>query len=253
MGAFDGKVVLITGATAGMGRTTAVAFAEQGAKVAHCGRRAEEGAETNRLIEAAGGQGLFIHADVSRAAEVEAMIAQIEKTFGRLDFAFNNAAVGTQYTALANQTEEDYDRAMSVNLKGVWLCMKYQIPAILRAGGGAIVNNSSVGGIVGLAGLAIYTATKHGVIALTKSAALDYAKQNLRINAVLPGLVMTEMVASTMGGLERGNEIAALRQPIGRATTAEEIASTVMWLCSPGSSGITGQSISVDGGRTATA
>ena len=252
MGNFGGKVALITGGTAGMGLVTAIAFAKQGATAVVCGRRAAEGAEAVRAIEQAGGEGVFIRCDVTKAAEVESMIKRIETTCGRLDFAFNNAGVPARYLPVEQQTEEEFDQVTAINLKGVWLCMKYEIPAVLRTGGGAIVNNSSVGGLIGLAGMAIYNATKHGVLGMTKSAALDYAKKGIRINAVCPGIIQTEMAASSMGGREAVQKLAATRHPIGRAGESAEVADAVLWLCSPQSSMLIGQSIALDGGRTIT-
>jgi NAD(P)-dependent dehydrogenase (short-subunit alcohol dehydrogenase family) len=252
MGTFDGKVALVTGGTAGMGLVTAVAFAKQRAKVVVCGRREAEGVEALRLIKQAGGEGLFIRCDVTKASDVETMIDRIEATYGRLDIAFNNAGVGAKYLPIEQQTEEEFDRVTAINLKGVWLCMKHEIPAILRAGGGAIVNNSSVGGLIGLAGMGIYNATKHGVLGLTKSAAIDYAKKGIRINAVCPGIIQTEMAASSMGGREAVQKLGAARHPIGRAGESEEVADAVLWLCSPQSSMLIGQAIALDGGRTIT-
>jgi NAD(P)-dependent dehydrogenase (short-subunit alcohol dehydrogenase family) len=249
---FKGKVALVTGGSAGIGQVTAIAFAKQGAKVAICGRREEQGAEALRRIKDAGSEALFVRCDVSKSADVQAMVRRVEETFGRLDFAFNNAGVGTQYVPIDQQTEEDFDQAMAINLKGVWLSMKYQAPAILRAGGGAIVNNASVGAHIGLSGLAIYNATKHGVIGLTKSAAMDYAKKGLRINSVSPGITLTDMTNSSMGGQENAQKVAALRHPMGRAGEPEEIANAVVWLCSSGSSFMTGHDLALDGGRTAT-
>ena len=253
MSIFDGKIALVTGGTSGIGRSAATAFAKEGAKVIVSGRREEEGQATVRLIKEVGAEGLFIRCDVSKAGEVEAMIRQIEATYGRLDFAFNNAGVAPESAPLAEQKEEEFDRTIAINLKGVWLSMKYEIPAILRAGSGAIVNNASMGGLVAFPGIAPYNATKHGVLGLTKSAALDYAKTGLRINAVCPGLIATDMLADMMGGWDAMQKASAERQPIGRAGEPEEIASAVIWLCSPGASLMTGQHIVLDGGMTATA
>lgn len=250
---FNGKIALVTGGTSGIGRAAAVAFAREGAKVVVSGRREAEGNETVGLIRQAGAEGLFVRCDVSKPTEVEAMIRQVEETYGRLNFAFNNAGVAPKNAPLAEQEEDEFDQTVAINLKGVWLSMKYEIPAILRAGGGAIVNNASMGGLVAFPGIAPYNATKHGVLGLTKSAALDYAKQGLRINAVCPGLIATDMLAGMMGGKEAMQKGSAERQPIGRAGEPEEIASAVIWLCSPGASLMTGHHLVLDGGMTATA
>jgi NAD(P)-dependent dehydrogenase (short-subunit alcohol dehydrogenase family) len=254
MSEFKGKVVLVTGGTAGIGKVTAVEFAKQGAKVIVTGRREKEGADAVSAINAAGGEGLYIQCDVSKTKDVQRLMQTIEDKFGRLDIAFNNAGVSKPYQPVHEQTEEDFDQCVAINLKGVWLCMRYEIPLMLKQGGGGyIVNNSSVGGLVGLAGLSIYNATKHGVIGLTRSAALDYAKQGIRINAVCPGIIQTEMTIQAMGGVDGLNAAAAVRQPIGRAGKGEEIASAVMWLCTPGAGLMVGAALALDGGRTITA
>ena len=253
MSLFHGKIALVTGGTSGIGRAAAVAFAKEGAKVVVSGRREEEGKETVRLIQQVGAEGRFVRCDVSKAIEVEAMVRQLEEAYGRLDFAFNNAGVAPKNAPLAEQAEEEFDKTIAINLKGVWLSMKYEIPAILKAGGGAIVNNASMGGLVAFPGIAPYNATKHGVLGLTKSAALDYAKTGLRINAVCPGLIATDMLAGMMGGWDAMQKASAEMQPIGRAGEPEEIASAVVWLCSPGASLMTGHHLVLDGGMTATA
>ena len=252
MSEFAGKVVLVTGATAGIGKVTAVEFARAGAKVAVTGRREELGAETVRLIEQAGGEGLFVACDGTRDEDVRRVIERIDEAWGRLDVAFNNAGIGARYVPLADQSEEEFDAVMAINVKGVWLSMKHEIPLMLRSGGGSIINNSSVGGLIGLAGMGIYNSSKHAVIGMTKSAAIDYCKQGIRVNAVCPGIIITEMAMEMMGGRDGVNEAGGTRQPMGRAGESEEIASTVMWLASSASSFVTGQSIAVDGGRTAT-
>ena len=253
MDTFQDKVILITGGTSGIGQAAAVAFAKQGAKVAISGRREQEGQKVVQLVQETGTDGLFVRCDVSNPADVEAMVRQVENTYGRLDFAFNNAGVAPKHAPLADQTEEEFDQTVAINLKGVWLCMKYEIPAILKAGGGAIVNNASMGGLVAFPGIAPYNATKHGVLGLTKSAALDYAKKGVRINAVCPGLIATDMLADMMGGWEAMQKASAEMQPIGRAGEPAEIASAVVWLCSPHASLVTGSHITLDGGMTATA
>ena len=251
MAMFTGKVALITGGTGGIGRAAAVAFAGEGAAVAVSGRRRTEGDETVRLIREAGVDGLFVQCDVSRSAEVAAMVAEVETKFGRLDFAFNNAGIAPPMAPLHEQDEADSDRTIAVNLKGVWLSMKHEVPAILRAGGGAIVNNSSMGGLIAYPGFGIYHATKHGVLGLTKSAALDYARQNVRVTAVCPGLILTDMMTQLSGGEEEAREFSK-RQPIGRGGTPEEIAAAVVWLCSPAAALMTGHHLTLDGGLTTT-
>ena len=251
MAMFTGKVALITGGTGGIGRAAAVAFAGEGAAVAVSGRRRTEGDETVRLVREAGVDGLFVQCDVSRSAEVAAMVAEVETKFGRLDFAFNNAGIAPPMVPVHEQDEADFDRTIAVNLKGVWLSMKHEVPAILRAGGGAIVNNSSMGGLIAYPGFGICHATKHGVLGLTKSATLDYARQNVRVTAVCPGLILTDMMTQLAGGEDEAREFSK-RQPIGRGGTPEEIAAAVVWLCSPAAALMTGHHLTLDGGLTTT-
>ena len=209
-----GKVALVTGGTSGIGRDTAVLFAKAGAKVAVAGRREQEGNETIELIRAAGGDGLFVKTDVSKASEVDALVQKTVEKFGRLDFAFNNAGIEGVWVPIAKQTEEDWDRTIDINLKGVWLCLKYEIRQMLKqGGGGAIVNMSSVTGLVGAGGAAAYSASKHGVIGLTKSAALETAKNGIRINAVCPAVIETPM----------GKRLFGAPAEIGRASCRERV------------------------------
>jgi NAD(P)-dependent dehydrogenase (short-subunit alcohol dehydrogenase family) len=252
MNRFVGKVALVTGGTGGIGRATAVAFAGEDAKVVVVGRREAEGRETVRLIEAAGGTAMCVQADVSRAADAQAMVEAALTQYGRLDAVFNNAGIEGNAGLLHEQTEANYDQVMGVNLKGHWLSMKYEIPAILKSGGGAIVNNSSVGGLVGVAHMSIYSASKHAIIGLTKSAALDYAKQGIRVNAVAPGGVQSDMLDRVTGGpnSESRAKMAAFH-PMGRIGQPEEIAAAVLWLCSDEASFVTGHILSVDGGFVA--
>lgn len=248
---FDGKVAVVTGGTSGIGRATAVGFAREGARVVVSGRRAEEGAETVRLASEAGGEAIFVRCDVSRAADVEALVAQTVKRFGRLDVAFNNAGLEASSALLANQSDDEFVRILDVNVRGVFSCMKHEIPAMLASGGGAIVNNSSIAGLIGFQGQALYVASKHAVVGLTRTGALDYARKNIRINAIAPGAVETPMFSRFVDGLSdeiRQRVMAA--HPIGRIGKPEEIASCVLWLCSAEASFVTGQVIAADGGYT---
>jgi NAD(P)-dependent dehydrogenase (short-subunit alcohol dehydrogenase family) len=245
---FEGKVGLVTGGTSGIGRDTAVLFAKAGAKVVVAGRREQEGEETVELIRAAGGDGLFVKTDVSRASEVDALIQKTVEKFGRLDVSFNNAGVEGVWAPIIRQSEEDWDRTININLKGVWLCLKYEIQQMLKqGGGGAIVNMASIIGLIGSAGVAAYSASKHGVIGLTKTAALETAKSGIRINAVCPGFTETPMG-------DRIFRVPAVRKyllschPIGRFGRPTEVAEAVVWMCSDRASFMTGQSLVLDGG-----
>jgi len=244
----EGKVALVTGGTSGIGRDTALLFAKSGVKVVVAGRREKEGDETVELIRAAGGDGLFVKADVSKAAEVQRLIQKTVEGFGRLDVAFNNAGIEGIWVPIVNQSEEDWDRTIDINLKGVWLCLKYEIQQMLRQGdGGAIVNMSSIAGLVGSAGAAAYCATKHGVLGLTKAAALENARTGIRINAVCPAAIETSM-AERLFGAPKVHEFVLGCHPIGRFGRPEEVAEAVLWMCSDRASFMTGQSLVLDGG-----
>jgi NAD(P)-dependent dehydrogenase (short-subunit alcohol dehydrogenase family) len=224
MSEFAGKVALITGGNAGIGRAAAIEFAKQGAKVVVSGRREKEGNAVVAEIQALGGEAIFVKTDVSKASDVKAMIERTVATFGRLDFAFNNAGVEQLLTPLPEQTEETYDQIMDINVKGVWLSLKHEIPAMLKTGGGAIVNNSSVGGLIGFATIPIYIASKHAVNGLTKSVALEYARQNVRVNAVAPGAIETRMFRDFVARTPEVRQMMESMQPMGRVGQPEEIA-----------------------------
>jgi NAD(P)-dependent dehydrogenase (short-subunit alcohol dehydrogenase family) len=244
----EGKVALVTGGTSGIGCETAVFFAKAGAKVVVAGRRDVEGQETIDLVRAAGGDGLFVKTDVSKAVEVEALVQKIVEKFGRLDVAFNNAGVEGVWAPIVRQSEEDWDRIIAINLKGVWLCLKYEIRQILKqGGGGAIVNMSSITGLVGAVGAAAYSASKHGVIGLTQTAALENAKSGIRINAVCPGFTETPM-ADRIFRVPGVQKYVVSCHPIGRLGRPTEIAEAVVWMCSERASFMTGQSLVLDGG-----
>lgn len=248
MKSFQDKVVLITGGTSGIGRATAVAFAQEGAKVVVSGRRAAEGQETVKLIEAVGGAGKFIPADVAKESDLAALVSGTVAAFGRLDVAFNNAGV-EWFGPLTEASEADYRRVFDINVWGVLAAMKHEIPAMLKTGGGSIINTSSVAGHIGMGGASIYIATKHAVEGLTKTAALEFAKQGIRVNAVAPAAIVTDMMDRFTGGeaTDLGKYLASLH-PVGRMGRAEEVASAVLWLAGGPASFVTGQSLAVDGG-----
>ena len=244
----DGKVGLVTGGTSGIGRETAVLFAKAGAKVVVAGRRELEGKETIELIRAAGSDGLFVKTDVSKASEVEALVQKSVERFGRLDVAFNNAGIEGVWASVIEQSEEDWNRTIDINLKGVWLCLKHEIQQMLKQdGGGAIVNMASIAGLIGTAGAAAYVASKHGVVGLTKSAALETARSGIRINAVCPAAIETPM-AERLYGAPQVHKYVLGCHPIGRFGKPKEIAEAVVWMCSDRASFMTGQSLVLDGG-----
>jgi NAD(P)-dependent dehydrogenase (short-subunit alcohol dehydrogenase family) len=248
---FEGKVALVTGAASGIGRASALVFARGGAKTVVADVLVEGGEETVRIIKAAGGDALFVRTDVSKAAEVETLIQKTVETYGRLDYAHNNAGIEGAGAPTADCTEENWDLTLAINLKGVWLCMKYEIPQMLRQGGGAIVNTASVAGLVGIGGGPAYCASKGGVVQLTRVAALEYGKAGIRVNAVCPGVIRTPMVDRIVADQPEVEAGLIAREPIGRMGKPEEIAEAVVWLCSDASSFITGAAMPVDGGWVA--
>jgi NAD(P)-dependent dehydrogenase (short-subunit alcohol dehydrogenase family) len=244
----EGKVALVTGGTSGIGRETAVLFAKRGARVVVAGRRQTEGNETVETIRAAGGEGIFVQTDVSLAAHVKAVVEKAIKAFGGLDYAFNNAGIEGSWVPIIEQSEEDWDRTVDINLKGTWLCLKFELQQMLKQGrGGAIVNMSSVAGFIGGYGVATYSATKHGVLGLTKSAALEVAKNGIRVNAICPAVIETAM-AQRLFGMPDANKRSLGLHPIGRFGTPLEVAEAVVWMCSSAASFMTGQSLTLDGG-----
>lgn len=270
---FENKVAVVTGAAAGIGRASALAFAREGAKVVVADLAAAGGEETVRLIREAGGEASYVRADISQAAQAEALVRRTIEVYGKLDCAHNNAGAEGARAASADCTEENWDRIVGVNLKGVWLSMKYEIPEMLRAGGGAIVNTSSIAGLVGIRNFPAYTASKHGVVGLTKSAALEYVRVGIRVNAVCPGLIDTDLIKravvgdtaaeSQPGWLRTVNELVVgvkesvarsvltYKQPSRRMGLPEEVAEAVLWLCSDAASFINGHALVVDGGFVA--
>ncbi|MFC1920085.1 SDR family oxidoreductase [Chloroflexota bacterium] len=249
---FEGKVVLVTGAASGIGRASALAFAKEGAKVITADVDFKGGEETVQMIKDSGGDSIFMKADVSKAKEVEALIGKAVDTYGRLDCAHNNAGIDGEMAKTADCTEDNWDRVIDINLKSVWLCMKYEISQMLKQGGGAIVNTASTAGLVGVVvGVPAYVASKHGVVGLTKAAALEYARTGIRINALCPGTTITPLVQRFWDADPSLKETAGENIPIGRLANPEEIAETAVWLCSDKASYITGYPIAVDGGRVA--
>ncbi|BAZ15795.1 short chain dehydrogenase [Calothrix sp. NIES-4071] len=256
---FTDKVVLITGGNSGIGKATALAFAESGAKVVIAGRRIKEGEETVDLIEKAGSSSIFIPTDITQEAEVKNLVSQTVKTFGRLDYAFNNAGTPGILKVNMDDSEENWNQIINTNLKGVWLCMKHQISEMLKNGGGAIVNNASIRGLIAANltseqenkpqhNIHFYCTSKHAVLGLTKSLAVQYAKDGIRINAVCPGTIVTPMVMSALS--EETIENYSNQYPIKRLGTPSEIAQAVLWLCSDSASFLIGHSLVLDGGLT---
>ncbi len=250
-GTLQHKVALVTGGGSGIGRATSLAFARENANVVVADVNVEGGEETVSAIKEAGGESVFVHADVARAAEVEAMVNQTIQVYGRLDCAFNNAGVSGGRGLIHEYSEEDWDRVIGINLKGVWLCMKYEIIQMLEQGGGAIVNTASVMGLVGGSRSPSYGAAKHGVVGLTKTAAVGYAQSGIRVNAVCPGYIRTPLLEQGVLRDPGGEAPIVARHPIGRLGRPEEIAETVVWLCSDAASFVTGHAMPVDGGYVA--
>lgn len=252
-GSHEGRVALVTGAASGIGRASAVAFAKRGAKVALADIDEAGGRETLGIIESSGGTGVFLRTDVARNAEVERLIEAVVDVYGRLDCAHNNAGVIGELAPTADCTEENWDRVIGTNLKGVWLCMKHEIRQMLRqGGGGAIVNTSSIWGVTGTAmGVPAYAASKHGIAGLTRSAALEYVTAGIRINAVCPGAIKTALIDGVFAARPESEGFAIASEPIGRLGLPEEIAAAVVWLCSDEASFVVGSLLSVDGGMAA--
>ncbi len=248
---FTGKVVLVTGGGTGIGKATALAFAREGAHVVVAGRRSAPGEETVRQMREAGGEATFIPTDVTQDAAVKELIERTVALYGRLDAAFNNAGHEGQPGPLIEQEEDTFRETIHANLKSVWLSMKYEIVQMLTNGGGSIVNNASSLGLVGMAGMTLYTAAKHGVVGLTQAGALEYASQGIRINAIAPGPVWTPMAERFMGSADQFTQVMASLTAIGRVAQPEEMAQSVLWLCSDGASFVHGTTVSVDGGWTA--
>lgn len=247
---FNEKVALVTGAGSGMGLAAAKAFAAAGAAVALADVNETTARAAAEALAAAGHKAIGIRCDVADMGEVEAMVKETVSTFGRLDMAFNNAGIQSPVAETADADPKDYDRVMGVNLRGVWNCMKFELIEMRKQGSGAIVNNSSLGGLVGIAERGIYHASKHGVVGLTKSAGLEYAAKGIRINAICPGIIATPMVTDMLETQPEAMAEMMKEVPMGRLGRAEEIADAVLWLCSPASSFVIGHALPVDGGYT---
>jgi NAD(P)-dependent dehydrogenase (short-subunit alcohol dehydrogenase family) len=248
---FSGQVALVTGAANGIGRATAQAFAAEGLKVVVSDVDVAGGEGTVALIRDAGGDATFIRCDVTKDAEVQALMAGVVDAYGRLDYAFNNAGIEIEKGRVAEGNEAEFDAIMGVNVKGVWLCMKYELPLIMAQGGGAIVNTASVAGLGAAPKMSIYAASKHAVIGLTKSAAIEYAKKKIRVNAVCPAVIDTDMYRRAHEADPTKANFVAAMHPVGRIGKVEEIAAAVMYLCSDNAAFTTGHSLAVDGGSTA--
>jgi len=246
-----GKIVLITGGASGIGRATALRVARAGAKVMIADYAPEGALKTVAMIKEAGGTADCVATDVSVPGQVEAMVARTIATFGRLDCAFNNAGIAGSWGDTASCPEENFDRVIAINLKAVWLCMKYEIPQMLKGGDGTIVNTASAAGLIGLPGACAYVAAKHGVVGLTRTAALEYAQKNIRVNCVCPGFIRTPMVERSLDAGQLSIDQINAWEPMGRIGAAEEIAEAVLWLMSDAASFVTGHPMSIDGGYVA--
>ncbi|WP_126243636.1 SDR family oxidoreductase [Chitinophaga rhizosphaerae] len=246
---FKDKVAVVTGGSFGIGRAAAIAFANKGAKTVIVDWL--EDGETLKRIKAAGGEAIFMKCDVSKSDDVRKMVENTISTFGQLDYAFNNAGIEGISAPVQDCTEDNWDKTIGINLKGIWLCMKYEIPEMLKQGKGAIVNCASIAGLVGFPGLPAYVASKHGVLGLTRTAALECAKFGIRVNAVCPGAIKTPMIDRITGKKKEAEELFAAMEPIGRLGNPAEVANAVVWLCSDEASFVTGHAMAVDGGWVA--
>lgn len=243
---FENKVAIVTGGSFGIGQATAIAFAKRGAKVVVADWI--ENQETLKLVKASGGEGTFVKCDVSKSKDVESLIKQTVEAYGRLDFAVNNAGIEGMTAFTHECAEDNFDKTIGVNLKGVWLCMKNELSVMLKQNKGSIVNIASIAGLVGFPGLPAYVSSKHAVVGLTKTAALEYAKLGIRINAVCPGVIKTPMIDRTTGNDKTVEKKFEDMEPVGRMGQPEEVAEAILWLCSDASSFVTGHAMAVDGG-----
>ena len=250
-GILQGKVALVTGGGSGIGRATSLRLAQEGAKVMIVDYVPEGAERTVKMIKETGGEASCVAADVSLAPQVEMIVSKTVENYGRLDCAFNNAGIEGEFRDTIQCTEENFDRVIAIDLKAVWLCMRYEIPQMLKQGGGTIVNTASIAGLLGFTGAPAYVAAKHGVVGLTRTAALEYAQKNIRVNCVCPGVIRTPMVERALdsGGLTEAEVIAG--EPVGRLGKPEEIAEGVLWLLSEASSFVTGHPLTIDGGWAA--
>lgn len=246
---FLGKVAMVTGGSFGIGQAAAIAFADAGAKVVIADYVDDQ--TTLQTIKKAGGEAIFVKCDISLESDVKKLIDTTVSTYGKLDFAFNNAGIEGGSAPTHESTNENWDRVINTNLRGVWHCMKYELQQMLKAGGGVIINNASIAGLVGFANVPAYVASKHGVLGLTKTVALEYAKQKIRCNAICPGVIKTPMIDRATGHNKEVEKQYADQEPVGRLGDPAEVASAVLWLCSEGASFVTGVSLPVDGGWTA--